>query len=685
MKKLLILTSLAAMLASIPTSTAIIANNALTNFKDIPKEVLKASDSDLFPNEIKAMNKTSLSLTKENKTIDGLTYTFFSVDLTNAIKDSQNRIVIKLPPLNSTEKDNSGETTIGGGFYKQYYGLQVMVNDNASDFVNFYSDNEYGKPYKENSEGELVQATKPTYTTSLGVGKPSLTLPLNDAGLSAEDYLLLDATKVHKLSVRIIAQTLGSNNIPISTFPELNDSQSKANVYINPDWKYKGIITDGQTVDVPVNVDSPLTIDQILANVSAQDLLGEEVQVNCSDTEKAKYNKDQIGTYKITISASDKYGQTATCYLNIKVIDIVAPVVNLAPNKSLNFDTGATLAFSELTNYFTITDNGTAHGGTIGNATFKLDNQALTTDKTFASSEIGNHTLSISVADSSGNVTNKDFTLKVLDTEAPVITRKDGGSGVIKIGLSRVLNLTQADFLDLFTATDNVDTTETLEGRLDIEGDFIPSRVGSYTVKVVVLDTAANKGSLDVNVSVDADLPPVFILSDVLVAATTSNPLSSEQIQKIIARRLYPDKNLEETDILISDATYQENATNPGSYNVSYSFKYTNENGTQESVSKVMTIQVSDAENKEEIEKELSGWDKFWQCFVNFFKGYGWHTDSEIKLQGIVSFYEKLSNWFKGIFNHFDFTCFISDEEYLIKYPENTNTENNSTSLDSSK
>lgn len=414
-------------------------------------------------------------------------------------------------------------------------------------------------------------------------------------------------------------------------------------------YNAKGQLQDGQTADVYINVDDSLTIDQILANVSAEDLLGESVQVQCSEDEKAKYHSDQIGTYKITITATDKYGQTATCYLNIHVTDTVGP--EITNPKALNFAVGDTLVFADITDYITITDNGTDHGGTIGTPTYKIDGQAFTSDKVWGASDVGNHNLEVSVADSSGNSTSKTFQITVRDTIAPVITMKDGSEGKLLIGLSRVLNFSEEEFLALFTATDNV--TPTSDIVIDVEGDFIPSKVGEYDIKVVATDKAGNKGSYTCHVVVDADLPPVFILSDALIGATAETPLSSSQLQQIVANGLYADKEV--LSVKLDDADYQANATKKGSYPVAYSVSYKAADGSVEEEDGTMTIRVDNSADEEQPEEEKSAWQKFCDWWTN-----GWQC---------------FCNWFRGVFTKGEWDCWITNEEWDKRFPEEAEVE----------
>lgn len=404
-------------------------------------------------------------------------------------------------------------------------------------------------------------------------------------------------------------------------------------------YNLKGELTDGETAEVYVNVDDPLTIDQILANVSAQDLLGEEVEVQCTEGEKAKYKSDTIGTYKVTVTATDRYGQTATCYLNVHVVDVADPTIELVGD--LSFSTGETLAFADIGDYVRIADNGTEHGGTLGKATYTIDGEPFTEDRTWGPGDVGSHTLRVTVSDSSGNSATKDFPISVSDDEPPVVTMRDGGEGTLLIGLSRVLSFTETEFLALFQATDNVTPPEEIE--LDVEGAFIPSKVGAYDVVVKATDGAGNVGRLTCHVTVDADLPPVFILSDALVGATAGNPLTSAQIQAIVVNGLYAGEEV--ADVLIDDAAYQAGRTEAGSYPVAYSVRVAEADGSLRTETGSLTIRVSDASAGDEEEEGTSGWAAF--CM----------------------WWQKLKNWFRGVFTKFEFDCFISDAEWDERFP----------------
>lgn len=475
-----------------------------------------------------------------------------------------------------------------------------------------------------------------------GVGSDSLSLVMRASSVrrQQDEGTLLEAVQAMfpVFSIADAMSATGDNNDLLTAMA------SKLKVAVSG-FNVDPLIQDGETAEVYVNVDDPLTIEQILANVSAEDLLGETVQVQCTETEKQKYKPSTLGVYKVTVTATDKYGQTATCYLNIHVVDTVLPEIELL--KELSFAAGDTFQFSKVGEYVQVTDNGTSHGGSIGNATYTIDGQPFTSDRAWGPSDVGTHTLKVTVADSSGNTATKEFQITVRDTQAPVITMRDGADGNLLIGLSRVLNFSESDFLALFQATDNVTPSDEIV--LDVEGSFILSKVGNYDIKVVATDKAGNKGSYTCHVTVDADLPPVFILSDALVGATAESPLSSAQIQSIVVNALYAGREV--SDVLIDDSEYQANATRKGSYPVSYSVKVHSGDGSVSTEEGSLTVRVDDSAG--DAEEEKTGWDRFCEW---------WTVD-------FVQFWQKLGNWFRGVFTKWKFDCFITNEEWDARFP----------------
>ena len=424
---------------------------------------------------------------------------------------------------------------------------------------------------------------------------------------------------------------------------------------------HENTLTDGSTKSLYYYVPNVPTIADILGGISAKDLFGADVAVDCSDVERGKYTA-KIGLSTVKITATDQYGQTATATINIHIIDNGKPVIQLAAGKNLSFvaDQGS-LKVSELPSYFNITDVGTNYGGTLGTVTYTYDGAAFT-DQTFTSANFGQHTVTVNVADSSGNSATQSFALTVTDGTAPVITRRDSSqmSSVIKIGVSRTFALTKAEFLQIFKATDNVDGD--LSASLGIDGNFIGNKVGSYSVKIKVADKSGNTGSATASVQVIADLPPVFILSDTLVLATTEQSLTTADMTSIVTNGILSNQTVSACSVNLG--TYVGNENVPGDYTITYQATVAgtkakrNENSSNDVVGS-FTLRVSDTAVKDDSEK--TGW---WDNFCK-----GWNE-----------FWQKLGNWFRGVFTKFKFDCYLTDDELEMRFPKKDTEDKTDTS-----
>lgn len=438
------------------------------------------------------------------------------------------------------------------------------------------------------------------------------------------------------------------------------------------------VMENGDSRDVYVDCDSAPSLDDILGDVTCVDLKGNIVTPTVSDD--GGYDASTLGVYNVVLTATDTYGQTSTFTLKVHVVDVKDPAVALATGKTLTFNYGTTLKISDLKGYFVATDNGTSHGGTVSVTSFTLDSLALTADKTFTTTDVGTHTLAVTATDSSGNTGVKSFSLTVKDNVAPVVSRVDGGSGTIQIGLSRLLDLDDEVVLSMFTATDAVDGD--VSSSLYIDGTTLPTKVGTYSLKISAKDKSGNIGSLTVSVTINADLPPVLILGDTLIYASGEDPLTDAQVKTAVkaaiggaftgstASLLDPLKgqlmakvnagvsaqakeaadlvgDVTVTDISVDDSEYLANSTINGEYPVSYVATLEDASGNTAVTQGTITFKVTDGTDADEDDtSDLSFWDK------------------------VVQFFQKIANWFKGVFEHGDFDEFVDDDQYGSDYPD---------------
>ncbi len=411
------------------------------------------------------------------------------------------------------------------------------------------------------------------------------------------------------------AQSLASAKV----YLEVEEDIDIRTVELNGFYSYEGGIElmDGESHTISVNVDDAPTIDEIISSISSYDYFGAECEVTITESEREKYDPTKIGTYSVVINAEDSYGQTASATLVIEVLDIVKPTIKLKSGSTLSFVPGDTLSESSLRTYFEVTDNALDNGGTVGSLTFKLDSVSLTSSVTLTNSDIGSHTLSTRVSDSSGNTAEEDFTLVVRDTLGPVVSLKEGSGNQITLGVTEFVQTSDAEFLSFFKAQDETDGN--VSGTLRLETE-IPKKVGDYSVNVLANDTSGNVGSFGVVVHILEDFPPVFLLTDAIIASA-DNPLTSDQIKSIVMRAL-ENQGESLAEVYVNADGYLSTPSLPGTYELEYRAVRTDGTSFEGSINiKVM----------ERTYEEENWWQMAWESITlffnrlwNFLTGKGW-------------------------------------------------------------
>ena len=424
-------------------------------------------------------------------------------------------------------------------------------------------------------------------------------------------------------------------------------------------------LKDGQTKDIFIDVDNNYSKETIINAVSAKDLFGAECAVTVTsglDT----FTPSTIGVYTLKLKATDSYGQTAQATLIVHICDYVAPSITLKKQLTFTADQNQTLKYSDLATYIGVTDNGTSHGSSL-TVTYKYDGVVLQSDwtKTFKAADYGTHTVAVNAKDGSGNEKNVTFSLKVNDGTAPVLSRTDGAAvgSKITIGVSKTFTMTLSDVTQLFKAVDNVDgdVSSSITGLADADNNFFANnhKVGSYTLTIAAKDKNNNQVTQVIPIEIVADIPPVFIIADTLVYTDTSNPLDIAQLNMVVSNGILADQHI--TSLSVDASEYIGHENEPGTYHIDYEYTTTgtkqarrfNANGNGNTFTGAFDLIVREAK-EEEPEPEPEEPEE--NGFIAFFKAIG-------------DWFMRLFNWFRGIFTHFDFTCWLTNEEFDARYP----------------
>lgn len=401
-------------------------------------------------------------------------------------------------------------------------------------------------------------------------------------------------------------------------------------------------ISSGGKKDVYVNIDNPISLDQIKSGIKGKDLFGSDVPLTYSvKKESSEYNPLRLGTYSYDVIGT-AYGQTATATLNIIVKDITAPAISNPTQVSIPYSQG--LKISDLESKFTASDNATNKGGTIGEIMYFVGDTQIDKDHpyTFTAEQIKANKINITVKvhDSSGNEAVADFEVLLIDDKAPEILTngKPVEEGArFKTALNTFSNAESAKqaFLAGFTALDEYDPFNPVVEIVNFP-NLDNVRIGDNEVTLSAVDEAGNRKNLKVIVEVTNDQLPVFIFDDFLISATVENPLTADQLSTLISDYLYETTNtvVSNEDIRVASSFYEENAKRPGKYTVAYNYKQAN--GTY-SDSKSVDILVSGGD-------QIPWWDllvknisDFFQRLGNWFMGKGFKTNAEIHDEEILS------------------------------------------------
>lgn len=449
--------------------------------------------------------------------------------------------------------------------------------------------------------------------------------------------------------------------------------KSSVVVVRNTALTYPSDLYDGKTKDIFIDVDKGFTKDAIINSISAKDLFGKEVPVTVTsglDT----FTPTMIGVYTLKLKATDDYGQSATATLLVHIVDYVDPQIKQIKTFAFTADKGQSLKYADLTNYVSVSDNGTSHGSTL-TTTYTYDGVAIDSSwtKTFVASDVGTHDLVVTAVDGSGNDSKSTFKINVNDGTAPVLSRIDGQpvSSDITIGVSKTFTMTLKDVTQLFKAIDNVDgnVSETITGLTDNDKNFFSNthKVGTYTLTLTCRDKVGNVTNQALTVKLVADLPPVFIIADTLVYTDTNTKLSVTQLNMVVSNAILADQTI--TSLSVDASDYIGHEDEPGIYHVTYDYTTA---GNVKSARRLMAsadvksgsfdiIVTEPSANEEEKEKETK--EENW--FVSIFTS-------------IIDWFIHLGNWFRGIFTHFDFTCWLDNDEFDLRYPVKEEVETSS-------
>lgn len=298
----------------------------------------------------------------------------------------------------------------------------------------------------------------------------------------------------------------------------------------------------------------PTSLNDIITNhVSVID----EIDGNISDRiviENDPYtgNETTLGTYAVSLTASDYSGNQASFILNIVVQDQVKPIITGPDEVRTNINDLASID-SLIQNHYSFSDG---YDGVI--TTYTLNTDAYTNSM----NQLGSYQVKFSIEDASGNNTSKTITIEVFDDEAPLIS----GNASITHPLSSIKTIN--DYLNDYIATDNVDTSLTVSIQSHTMSSTLDT-VGTYELILTSTDTSGNTASKTVSFIITDDIAPTLLgLKNHTISYKNTFDITA-YIQEIVVSDNVDALSF--TDISVVLDTYTMNQSTPGIYDIHFS------------------------------------------------------------------------------------------------------------------
>jgi gliding motility-associated-like protein len=197
-------------------------------------------------------------------------------------------------------------------------------------------------------------------------------------------------------------------------------------------------------------------------------------------------NPTSVGTWSVTLTATDASGNASTCQATLTVIDSIAPAA-ICQDATIYLDaTGHTgIVPADI-------DGGSTDNDTITAITASQIN--------FDCSHIGPNTDTLFVTDDDGNTSFCTATVTVLDTIAPIVACQAVSVALDATGTATITAL----------MLDNGTTDNCGNGGLSFTAsDSVFTDVGIYSVTLTVTDPSGNSSSCATTVTVSDNIPPV--------------------------------------------------------------------------------------------------------------------------------------------------------------------------------
>ncbi len=318
----------------------------------------------------------------------------------------------------------------------------------------------------------------------------NITLELNSSGIATASASDIDNGSNDNDGIKSLSldktsfdcSNIGDNTVTLSVIDNsANTSTAEAKITIEDNIN-PIVITKSASITLNNSGAATLLVSDI-DNGSSDNCSIESIRLNKTD-----FNISNIGENIITLTVTDKSGNSSSNMAVVTVNDNISPTV-ITKNISVELDNSgsATISTSDI-------DNGSSDNHGIEN---------ISLDKTiFDCSNLGDNTITISVSDTSGNTSSAEAIVTILDKLNPVVITKNtsivlnsGGTATLQVS-----DINNGSFDNCGIETITID-----------KSNFSISDIGQNLVNLTVTDKSGNRSTTSSIVTLyDSNYPTVI-------------------------------------------------------------------------------------------------------------------------------------------------------------------------------
>jgi hypothetical protein len=306
-------------------------------------------------------------------------------------------------------------------------------------------------------------------------------------------------------------------------------------------------------------VDQPITVTEIQNSLSAYDKVDGDVSTSIALVNDGYTDyMDTLGIYDLSFSVSDLSGNTSEIIIHVEVVDVLAPVFSDVTEITAIYPN--TLTTAEIIAMLSASDN--YDGDISSQITLSNDNYSEN------ASIIGSYPMQFSVSDSSGNTTDHDVLIHVVDQEAPMIL----GDESLVIGYNNYYS--EATMLSSLSVSDNYDqNVEIIITSNNYKNNA--ETIGEYTVVFSATDSSGNQTEKTLTVFVVDEIGPMIYLDLSVIQVYSDTVMTLPDFAQLLTKTHELDPE-EDYLITVKYDSYTSHAEIEGTYHLQLQFEDVN-------------------------------------------------------------------------------------------------------------